>query len=542
MPQHTIETSGLTLAKGAQLTGDDFWDVKAQESRTVAVLCDGVGSALQGAEAAQRTTQFLVDALRNKPASWSFEKSIRHFIQSINHILYTESLDDYGREELVTTLTLAIIEGNRLYGANVGDSRIYLLRDGQLTQLSHDHVTDPSDLDSPLEQAIGIHHSVTPYYFENLIRSGDQILLCSDGLYRELDVETLVTQMPLGGSMLVRTASRLHKDDLPDDTSALTLYIRDIDPRIQLKQAPLTVQEHYHKSDLIDGYRLLRPLAPNKRTWHVSKRGVDYVIKFAPVEVTEDDAHLDFFVQEAWNARRLKAGFFPKAVIPRHRTHRYYIMRYIDGTPLDQLIAKRPLSVDDGIALARFLLKMAQFLIRKNLIHGDIKPANILAIRRYDKLTFKMVDFGSITEAYSVASRAGTPSYLAPERFAKAPITEQSEIYAIGATLYESLTRSLPFGSIEPFQTPTFDATLRHPNQLNPTLPAWLDSVILHAVDPDPTKRYRNYSECVYDLDHPDTVKPYFDPSTSLVERKPLLLCKIGFMLMLIVNIFLLTK
>jgi len=124
MPQHTIETSGLTLAKGAQLTGDDFWDVKVQESRTVAVLCDGVGSALRGAEAAQRTTQFLVDALRNKPASWSFEKSIRHFIQSINHILYTESLDDYGREELVTTLTLAIIEGNRLYAANVGDSRI----------------------------------------------------------------------------------------------------------------------------------------------------------------------------------------------------------------------------------------------------------------------------------------------------------------------------------------------------------------------------------------------------------------------------------
>jgi len=542
MPRHRIETSGLTLAKGAQLIGDDFWDVKVHQGRTVAVLCDGVGSVHQGAEAAQRTTRFLLDALRNKPASWSFEKSIRYFIESINHILYTESLNDYGREELVTTLTLVIVEGDRLYGANVGDSRIYLLRNEELTQLSYDHTDDPDNPDSPLAQAIGISDSVTPYYFENIIRPGDHILLCSDGLYRELDTGTLIAQIPLGGSMLVHTASRLHEDNLPDDTSALTLHIQDIDPRTQLKQTPLTIQESYRKSETIDGYRLLRPLVPNQRTWVASKRGVDYVIKFAPAEAAEDEAILDRYVQEAWNARRLKAGFFPKAVIPRHRTHRYYIMRHIDGIPLDQLIAKKPLSVDDGIALARFLLKMAQFLIRKNLVHGDIKPANILAIRRHDKLTFKMVDFGSITEAYSVASRAGTPSYLAPERFAKAPITEQSEIYAIGATLYEALTGELPFGSLEPFQTPTFDTAPRHPNRLNPALPAWLDSIILHAVDPDPAKRYRNYSECLYDLDHPDMVKPYFDPHTSLVERKPLLLCKIGFVVMLIVNILLLTK
>ena len=62
-----------------------------------------------------------------------------------------------------------------------------------------------------------------------------------------------------------------------------------------------------------------------------------------------------------------------------------------------------------------------------------------------------MIDFGSITEAYSNVTRSGTPSYLAPERFSQAPINEQTEVYAIGVTLYEALTQKYPFGEIEPF-------------------------------------------------------------------------------------------
>ena len=84
---------------------------------------------------------------------------------------------------------------------------------------------------------------------------------------------------------------------------------------------------------------------------------------------------------------------------------------------------------------------MSQFLTKLDLVHGDIKPENIIVTKRKEKLVFKMVDFGSITEAYSDVSRAGTPSYLAPERFNQAPITEQTEIYAIGVTLYETLTQ-----------------------------------------------------------------------------------------------------
>jgi serine/threonine protein kinase len=236
-------------------------------------------------------------------------------------------------------------------------------------------------------------------------------------------------------------------------------------------------------------------------------------------------------------AKRLKAGFFPKSVVPKKRTHRYYIMSYIDGVSLKDFIAKKPLTVDMGIELAQFLLKMSHFLSKLDLVHGDIKPENILVSKRKDKFVFKMVDFGSITEAYSDVSRAGTPSYLAPERFDQAPITEQTEIYAIGVTLYESLTQKFPFGEIEPFQNPSFDKTPKHPTKFNAKIPDWLESVILRAIETNTDKRYHNYSEMLYEMNNPSKVKPYFDKNLSFIERNEMMVYKVGFIVMFILNI-----
>jgi len=537
MSKQNIETSGFTLAKGTQLKGDDFFEVKVMENITVAVVCDGVGSALQGAEAARRTTQFLVQSLKNRPRSWSMEKSIRHFIENINRVLYLESMEEYERQELVTTLTLVVIEGDRLYGANVGDSRIYLARNGQFAQLSSDHAMDEEGMENVLTDAIGLEESVEPYYFENNLQAGDRILLCSDGLYNELSQEELADGLKMGASFLVKKASKKHNDDLPDDTTAVVIEIKELDPRLKLKQTELTIQEQYKKGEEIDGYRLLKPLIQNNRTWLCEKKGVPYVIKFAPFEAVEDETILDFFVKEVWMAKRLKAGFFPKAVIPKKRTHRYYIMSYVEGTPLKEYIAKKPVSVDLSVELARFLLKMSQFLIKLNLVHGDIKPENIIVTKRKEKIIFKMVDFGSITEAYSNVTRAGTPSYLAPERFSQAPITEQTEVYAIGVTLYEALTQKYPYGEIEPFQNPSFEKNPKHPTKYNAKIPEWLESVILRAVESDPDKRYHNYSEMLYEIDNPEKVQPYFDKNLSFIERNEMMVYKVGFVTMFILNI-----
>jgi len=538
MSKQNIETSGLTLAKGIQLKGDDFYEVKVMDTITVAVVCDGVGSAMQGAEAAKRTCHFLVNSLKNRPKSWSMEKSILHFIENINRVLYMESMEDYEREELVTTLTLVVIEGDRLYGANVGDSRIYLHRNGEFTQLSSDHAMEEEGMENVLTAAMGLEEEVSPYYFENNLQSGDQILLCSDGLYNELSQDELANGIKVGASFLVKKASKKCNDDLPDDTTAVVLEIKELDPRLQFKRTKLEVQEHYREGEIIDGYTLIKPLIQNNRTWLCEKRGQKYVIKLVPFEAVDDEMMLDMFVKEVWMAKRLKAGFFPKAVVPKNRTYRYYIMPFIEGKTLKEFTAKKALSVDMSVELAQFLLKMAQFLIRLDLVHGDIKPENIMVTERKGKLVFKMIDFGSITEAYSNVTRAGTPSYLAPERFKQAPVNEQTEIYAIGVTLYEVLTQKYPFGEIEPFQTPSFERAVKPLSKMNSKVPAWLESVILRALEVDTSRRYHHYSEMQYEISKPEKVKPYFSKNSSFVERNPLFACRILLGVMVALNIW----
>ena len=538
MSKQNIETSGLTLAKGSQLKGDDFYELKVMDTITVAVVCDGVGSAVAGAEAAKRTCNFLVHSLKNRPKSWTMEKSIKHFIENINRVLYLESMEDYEREELVTTLAMVVIEGDRLYGVNVGDSRIYLCRNKLLAQLSDDHSMEEEGMENVLTSAMGLEESVSPYYFENNLQAGDQILLCSDGLHNELSQDELSDSIHMGASYLVKKASKKHDDHLPDDTTAVVLEIKELDPRLQFKHANLKVKEQYKVGDTIDGYKLLKSLMQNNRTWLCEKRGLNYVIKFVPYEAIDDEAQLDAFVKEVWMAKRLKAGFFPKAVVPKNRTHRYYIMAFVEGETVKEYTIKKPLSVDLSVELAVFLLKMSQFLIKHDLVHGDIKPENIIVTERKGKLVFKMIDFGSITEAYSNITRAGTPSYLAPERFSQAPVTEQTEVYAIGVTLYEALTQKYPFGEIEPFQTPSFDKTVKTPSQLNSKVPAWLESSILRALEVDTSKRYHNYSEMQYEITNPEKVKPYFDKSKTFIERNEFMVYKVGFIVMFVLNVW----
>ncbi len=541
MAKNSIKTSGFSLAKRQELKGDDFYDIKVLDDLVIAVVCDGVGSAQEGALAAQRVTKHLITNFKNRPKAWSIEKSIKSFITSINQILYTQSMTDYERPELVTTVTIVVIQGDRLYGANVGDSRIYLLREDILTQLSFDHSMDEAGYENVLTDAVGIDKEVEIFYFENNIQKEDKLLLCSDGLYSLMSEDMLSRHLVNGAYHIVKKASKLVDDNLPDDTTAIVLEVEDIDAVAQLKKLDLDIPEKLSVGDEIDGYILEQSLIQNDRTWLCKKRGSQYVIKFAPLEAKDDDKILDLFVKEVWNAKRLKAGFFPKSTVPRKRSARYYIMSHIQGLNLKEYLKKRKLSVDEAIALTKTLLHMSQYLIKYDLVHGDIKPENIIVIERDGKKIFKVIDFGSITEVYSIDNRAGTPSYLAPERFNQAPINEKTEIFAIGVTLYESLTGKFPYGEIEPFQTPTFKQPKR-PSKFNPNIPHWLESIILHAITTDTNRRYENYSLMSYELENSSKVQPYFDKNTPFLKRDPLKFYKYGFYIMLLINFLLYLK
>ena len=542
-PDAAFQACAAAETAAGKQQGDDAHLLENMGETCLAIVCDGVGSAAAGAEAAWRVVNYMRHTFQQRPRAWTLCKTVATAVEKINRILYGEGMDDYERPEFLTTLSMVVVEGDQLCGVNVGDSPVYLLRDNALIQLSRAHAMEEPGMEHVLTEAIGARPTVEPYFFSETLQPGDRLILASDGLTAVLDEEEIRQLAHAGAGTLLRAARQKSGDALPDDTTVITCQINEIHSVQQLKQQPLAIPQRLSEGEVIDGYRLIRSLIQNDRTWLAEKEGERYVLKFAPAQARDDERMLDAFVHEAWNASRIDGRFFPRAWIPEQRTARYYVMEYINAPSLRFRLdtKKKPLKVDDAIALGCFLLEAEQFLLARDLVHGDLKPENILVVDGPEGRDYRLIDYGSIVELFATVNRAGTPSYLSPERFEGAPISETTEIFAIGVVLYEALTRQLPYGEIEPFQTPAFKKPVPV-RRLNRNVPMWLEAVIMKAIDVDPERRYGHYSEMLFDLKHPEQVKPHMDRSAPLLERNPLAFYKWGFWALLLLDVILLAR
>ena len=536
-----LTSYGLPKCSGEE--SDDSFAVKSWDETVIAVLADGAGAARDAREASTRIVQSLMSNYAVRPESWSPQKALGEFTRIINHTLHQESLARHAAPEMISTLSVAVIEGNRLFGLNVGDSRVYLARDGQLSQLSHDHVLNDRTFSHVLQRAIGLAPEVEPHCFECDLRDGDIAFLCSDGVSNVLNDDALAQKLAhrTAARAIVQHARELATDETLDDMSAIVIDIAETGKLRAVSQLPLPIPDTLRKGEVFDGYELVRPFQHSDRVWLATKDSQRWTLKFAPLEARDNEAVLHLFVKETWNATRLHADFFVGAFVPERATARYYVMEFVEAPSLKTLLAARRLAVDEAVELGRFLLAASAHLLRLDLVHGDIKPENILVISHYDRLRYKLIDLGSATEIFSITTRAGTASYLAPERFHNTPISERTEIFAIGVTLYQALTGAFPYGEIERFQTPVFHAA-KPPSRSNPNLPPWLDSLILRAIAANPERRYRHYSEVAFDLANPAKVEPFFQTETALLERDPLLFYRTGFFVLLAATIGLLIR
>lgn len=501
----------------------------------VSILCDGVGSARRGGTAARQCVKYFIDQFKARPKAWTIPKTMEVFTRHINNLLFTESMTQYERIELLTTLCLAVIEGNTLYTLNLGDSRVYLLtQDGQLKQLTTDHTMDDEHMSHVLTQACGLSENVELIIVSTPVDVGDTVVLCSDGIYNLIEHNdfSLLLQKGLGAKSIVQHIAQSAKDEDRDDMSLQIFRLEALDPLHALKNIQLPIPQTLKSGETIDGYTLLDPMMEHARIWKVSKNDQIFVMKF-PMRADDEQA-LDEFVREAWYAKQIDHNAFGHAWVPDDRTMRYYMMELIEGINLREFLINRPLSIDSAISLGVFLHDAEAHLLQLGLVHGDIKPENIIVTKKVGEagVDFKMVDFGSIVEIFSLNSRAGTASYLAPERFTGGIINESTEIFSIGVTMYWALSGALPYGEIEPFQTPTFKLAKR-PVKLNSNIPQWLDSIIMHAIAINADERYTHYSEFLYELKFPERVKPFFPKGVPLIERSPLTFYKMGFLILL---------
>jgi serine/threonine protein phosphatase PrpC len=544
-----VHLSGHALPRQKGEPCDDAWVVRERNGMVIAALADGVGASREGGAAARRAVETLADYCLTRPRAWSARRALAEFTAQINRQLHQESLERHGSTELACTLSAVVLEGGRLYGCNVGDSPVFHWRQGRLQRLSHAHALDQPGFKHVLTQGVGLAPDVEPHFFEAEIADGDLVLLCSDGVTTALPearLTALLARRGLARSFVTEAAAAAEENaELRDDTSAIVLDIAERGHPVGAAAQRLEVSATLRIGDVIDGHRLVRPLAPTARVWLATDpNAVSVVLKFPALEAAESEELRDAFVREAWNATRLTSPDLVRAwMLSPTGILRCYAMEYIDAPTLRTVLKTGRLSVEHACELAAFLLRTGQFLLRHDLVHGDIKPENILVLRSDGGRThFRLLDLGSAAELFSVTSRAGTASYLAPERFGGGALSERTETFAIGVTLYEALTGAYPYGEIERFQTPRFDAPPRRPGQLNPAIPGWLESVLLRALEPSAERRYQNFSEFNFDLTHPDRVVSHHRKGAPLIERNPVLFFKLLSLGLFIFNLWLIAR
>ena len=178
----------------------------------------------------------------------------------------------------------------------------------------------------------------------------------------------------------------------------------------------------------------------------------------------------------------------------------YFVMEHLDGIDLaDVLSHERRLDSARACGIAIQICRALAAAHAAGVIHRDLKPENIFLVARDGQADFvKVLDFG-IARSMSRARRLtnpgvamGTPEYMAPEQAEGGAVDHRSDIYSVGALIYEMASGSPP--------QLNRDKELIPPRGLKADIPEELDRIVVRALDRDPARRYQTMGQLEYDL------------------------------------------
>lgn len=523
----------------------------------LAAIADGVSGNDGGRQASEYTVRGLLTDYYATPDTWPVTQALERVLKAINSWVQQQGSIRPELSGMATTLTCVVVRGSFYYFAHVGDSRLYLLRDGKLTRLSADHVWDRPEMQHVLTRAIGLDSRLALDHGMGELRQGDILLLATDGVWSaltEYDMTALLAELAAGKRDAEATAAALVASALQagssDNASALALRI-DALPEENLRDAvsasrQLPLPPKLRAGQSIDGYQVESVLHASQATMvyrvndPASQRPL--VLKTLHPDRADDAEERSAFAHEEWLAKRAVARFFAQVVTPEQRNYLYYLCTWHDGATIQQhLDSGKHFLIPDAIAHGTRLARAIGALHRRSILHRDIKPANIHlgTDGELRVLDFGVAQSGLEAETASGAPRAGTPSFLAPELFDGGQPSRQTDLYAAGVTLYQMLTRHYPYGEIEPFQRPRFGEPVP-PSRYRPDIPLWLENVILKAIARDPLQRFETAEEFVLALER-GASKPLQAPAKApLAQRDPLSLWRAIAAISIVINLLLL--
>ncbi len=241
-----------------------------------------------------------------------------------------------------------------------------------------------------------------------------------------------------------------------------------------------------------------------------------------PAAVSSSTPEIDKLLQEAISQARVE---HPNVVtiyyVGKEEGNPFLAMELIHGSTLNQRIKNSDLSFSETARIGLAVASALRASFNLDIIHGDIKPSNILITA--DGIA-KLSDFGMARRASKnqTVAEGGTPNYLAPELFKGEHVSAQSDMYALGVTLYEMTFGKLPLEMkgttidrwIEIHET----ESIEFPNQnlWPPQVPEFWRHVLSKMLARDPGDRYQTYDQLIEDLER---VQPHSSVAARFFPR-----------------------
>ena len=548
---------GQHTDKGPKETNQDFHGVYIPEepqlsSKGIAIaLADGISSsAVSHIASESAVTGFFADYYCTSDA-WSVKTSAQRVLMATNSWLHAQGQQSPYRYDpdrgYVCTFSAMIIKSTTAHLFHAGDSRIYRVQGTALEQLTNDHRIWISQDQSYLSRALGIHPQLELDYHVEPIVVGDTFILATDGVYEYISTASMlgaIANHPDDLAAAARAIIEQALDQGSDDN--LTVQI------LRIEALPLQAADelHQHLTDLpfppvlearavFDGYTIVRQLHASSRN-HVylatdndSQKPV--IIKAPSVDRRGDMHHLERFLTEEWVARRINSPHVAKPCPqPRKRNYLYNVSEYIEGQTLTQWMIDHPRpDLETVRGIIEQIAKGVRAFHRLEMLHQDLRPANIMIDATG---TVKIIDFGSthvagIMEIASPIERSdllGTAQYTAPEYFLGEGGSTRSDMFSLAVITYQMLTGALPYGTrvarcrTRAAQNKLIYQSIREHDR---EVPAWIDDVLRKALHPDPSKRYEELSEFIFELRQPS--QAFLNKARPpLMERNPVLFWK----------------
>jgi serine/threonine protein kinase/TolB-like protein/Tfp pilus assembly protein PilF len=239
------------------------------------------------------------------------------------------------------------------------------------------------------------------------------------------------------------------------------------------------------------------------------------------------EAHLKRFRLEAEAAARLEhPGIVPIHEVGERDGSCYFSMKFVEGGQLDEVVRRAPMSIRQAAELIAKVARTVHYAHEHGILHRDIKPGNILLDKNGEP---HLTDFGlaRLVESESTVTRTlevlGTPSYMAPEQAEgdNAAVGSATDVYGLGAVLYQLLTGQPPFAGGTTYETIKLllDTEPRQPRLLNPKIDRDLSTICLKCLEKDPQRRYSSALALAEDLEHWLNHEPILARHTGIFAR-----------------------